>query len=201
MSDSEDYYDYSYPTPPGYGDTFYIYAFDTDLLAAGSDVLNQHLSISDGSFLARWWTGVSALGNAAAGVQIRDRLQNNFFSEPITPYAAGSSIQDLMGTGWGIVPEVFYPENGYIGLDFYGIRPTPLKPGQIAFGGVRRRQGFHNDPFPSSYPWYEEVYSYQADFTIPAGWSASSGGFLVSIPITQFDFELRRIDGYIVGCV
>lgn len=188
--------DYTYHTPPGYGDTFFIYAFDGDALTPGSSPQNLKLQINDGDFVARAWKGVDQLGNIAQGIQIRDYLQNRYFSSQITPALAGGLMTPYMGTGWPILSEKVYPDSGYIGFDLFNVLPDPTRVGQLAFMGVRRRKGYKNDPQPSSFPFYEKPFQLQTTFTIPGAWSRSSGGFLVTVPVPDFDFELRRIDGF-----
>ena len=200
---------YNYTTPPGYGDTFYVYAFDVDVsganLPAGSNAFNQRQNITNGDFVLRWFKGIDPLGNAAEQIQIRDWLQTPFFSNPISPGLLAPNIMaNFMGTGWAVMPEKVYPSNGYIGFDLYTVLPTSSQAGQLAFHGVRRRKGFLSDPLPSDYRYYEKPYQIQVTFVIPAGWSSNNGGFKVVVPITDYDFELRRIDSFGTlsgGCV
>jgi hypothetical protein len=119
--------DYTYTTPQGYGDTFYVYAYDTDTsgFTPGTDALNQRIIISDGEFVVRWWRGVDQLGNAARSVQIRDRLQNRYFSDTLNlEPATGSLMNAYMNTGWPVCPEKWYPDSGYIGFDLFTIQPN-----------------------------------------------------------------------------
>lgn len=191
---------YEYKTPPGYGDTFFVYAFDGDALTPGSSPQNLKLQINDGDFVARWWRGVDQLGNISQGIQIRDALQNAYFFAPVNPAQTLNNILNpYMNTGWPIMPENIYPDSGYIGFDLFKALPNAAQVGQLAFHGVRRRKGFRNDPQPSLFPFYEKPFQIQSSFIVPAGWSSSKGGFLVTVPIPDYDFELRRIDG--VGSV
>ena len=191
---------YDYRTPKGFGDTFFVYAFDVDgsgaNIPAGSNAYNQRIIISDGEFIVRWWRGADQYGNAANGVQIRDRLQTPWFSDTLSPNSALGNAQDYQNTGFAVMPEVKYPESGYIGFDIIGALPNAALPGQLAFYGVRRRRGLQNDPMKSPYKYYEKPYQYQVTVEIPAGWSSASGGLLTTQVIEDFDFELRRIDGY-----
>lgn len=188
---------YPYRTPPGYGDTFFVYAFDGDALTSGNNYYNQRIVISDGDFIARWWKGVDSLGNISQKIQIRDHLSNQYFGDFISPNVTPASLMNpFMDTGWPILPEKWYPDSGYIGFDLQGALPIAAQVGQLAFGGVRRRKGYRNDPQPSVYPWKEESFCIPVSFTLPIGWSNSSGGFLVTQEIPDYDFELRRIDGF-----
>ena len=192
---------YDYITPPGYGDTFYIYAFDADAsgenLTPGSNAFNRRVNIVNGDFVLRWFKGVDPLGNAGQQIQLYDWLQTPFFSNPISPgLIAANLMLNYMGTGWPVLPEKSFPVNGYIGFDLYSVLPAASLPGQLAFGGVRRRKGYTNDPQPSAFRYYEKPYQIRAQFTVPAGWSSASGGFQVDVPVTDYEFELRRIDGY-----
>lgn len=189
--------DYTYEGVPGFGDTFFIYAFDGDLLTSGVSYNNLRVQINDGDFVLRSWKGVDSLGNIATGIQLRDKLQNQFFSSAISPFTASPSSQlaRYMRTGWPVLPEKVYPENGYIGFDLVSALPNTSQVGQLAFFGVRRRRNIQNDPVPSPYRYYEKPFSFPVSFSVPTGWSNKSGGYLVVLPITDYDFELRRIDG------
>ena len=105
---------YPYTTPPGYGDTFYIYAFDSDntinpsvpALTPGNNYYNQRIVISDGAFIARWWKGLDTLGNIAQSLQIRDHLQNQWFSNLLSSNLSTSNLMPpYMSTGWPVLPE------------------------------------------------------------------------------------------------
>ena len=193
---------YDYITPEGYGDTFYVYAFDCDSsganLTPGSNAFNQRINIVDGDFVVRWFKGIDPLGNAANGIMLRDALQTPWFSNPITPASpsTGSLMDNLLGTGWPVLPEKLYPLNGYIGFDLYTVLPNAAQVGQLAFHGVRRRKGYVSDPQPSAFKYYEKPYQIEVDFSIPSGWSNTSGGFRVNQAVTDYDFEMRRIDAY-----
>jgi hypothetical protein len=74
--------------------------------------------------------------------------------------------------------------------------PVTRGVGQIAFFGVRRRLGFKSDPQVYTSPSYEKEYQIQTTVTLPIGWSKASGGLLTAVPVNDYEFEMRRIDGY-----
>lgn len=195
--------DYTYSTPQGYGDTFYVYAYDSTQipLTSGQDYFNQRVQIFDGDFILRWWKGCDLYSNISQGIQIRDRLQNQFFATQITPFSPPpNQMGPYMSTGWPVCPEKWYPDTGYIGFDLYSALPNTAPNvsgiGQVAFYGVRRRKGFKNDPQIYTNPSYEKEYQIDVNFVLPAGWSSNSGGFLVQVNVPDFDFEMRRVDGF-----
>ena len=195
---------YDYQAPPGYGDTFFVYAFDSNvlpLLVSGQNYYNQRVGIADGDFVLRWWRGTDLYANIAQGIQIRDRLQTPFFSDNLTTFPSTPNLMgQYMATGWPVCPEKWYPDQGYIGFDLLSALPnaTPNTSGigQLAFYGVRRRKGFRSDPQIYTMPSYMKEYQIQTTFTLPVGWSSASGGYLVTVPIQDYDFEMRRVDGF-----
>lgn len=185
-----------YVVPAGFGDTFFIYAFDADGLTNGQDVYNQRVQVVDGAFVMRQWMG---LNNVATAIQIRNRLQT-----PFNGGARGANYSQYL-TGVPMIPEEWYPEVGYIGFDLFNVNktvigvdgPNTIFASQLAFAGVRRRQGVASDPMESRYKYYEKPYSYRFDLTINQ--YASTGGVL-SQPVfnqlvidDQYDFVLQRI--------
>ena len=195
--------DYTYTTPPGYGDTFYVYAYDSTTipLVSGSTYNNLRILINDGDFIARWWRGCDLYANISQGIQIRDYLQNPYWSANLQPFLQPSNQQSLLAsTGWAILPEKWYPDSGYIGFDLISalpnITPNVSGIGQLAFYGVRRRKGLLNDPQVYTYPSYEKVFDLQTTVTLPTGFSSASGGYLTALEVPDYDFECRRVDGF-----
>lgn len=196
--------DYTYSTPQGYGDTFYVYAYDSNILplVSGQNYFNQRVVISDGDFVLRWWKGCDLYSNISQGIQIRDKLQNQFFSDTINPFSQAPNLMGpYMSTGWPVCPEKWYPDQGYIGFDLFSalpnVSPNTSAIGQLAFYGVRRRKGFKNDPQVYTSPAYEKEYQTTVTVKIPAGFSSTSGGLLTTVNVTDFEFEMRRIDGFV----
>ncbi len=185
-----------YVVPAGFGDTFFVYAFDADGLTNGQDVYNKRVRIDDGSFVLRQWSG---LDTVASAIQIRNRIQN-----PFNAGARGANYSQYR-TGVPLVPEEWYPEDGYIGFDLFNVNKTVIGvdggntifASQLAFAGVRRREGVASDPMESRYKYYEKPYSYRFDLTINQ--FASVGGITQqpdfhSFQITDgYDFVLQRI--------
>ncbi len=185
-----------YVVPAGYGDTFFVYAFDADGLTNGLDAYNQRVRVNDGSFVMRQWSG---LNSVASGIQIRNRLQN-----PLNAGSRGATMGGFL-TGVPMVPEVWYPSDGYISFDLFNVQKTLIGTdgsnnifaSQLAFAGVRRRQGAASDPMESRYRYYEKPYAYRFDLTINQ--FASVGGvtqqpnFFSQTIEDQYDFVLQRI--------
>jgi hypothetical protein len=185
-----------YVTPAGFGDTFYVYAFDADSLTNGQDAYNQRVVIADGQFVMRQWAG---LYSCASGIQIRNRLQN-----PLNSGSKGATMSGFK-TGTPVIPEVWYPGSGYIGFDLFNVNRTVIGTdggntiygAQLAFAGVRRRAGVASDPMESRYKYYEKPYSYRFDLSINQ--YASVSGVSTSPQLNQlyvddqYDFVLQRI--------
>lgn len=195
--------DYTYSTPQGYGDTFYVYAYDSTTLplTSGNNYFNQRVNILDGDFILRWWKGCDLYSNISQGIQIRDKLQNQFFSDTLTPFSpAPNLLGAYQSTGWPVCPEKWYPDSGYIGFDLFSVLPNVAPStsgmGQLAFYGVRRRKGYINDPQTYTNPGYDKEFQLQISFSLPIGWSSTSGGFLVNYQVPDFDIQIRRVDGF-----
>jgi len=84
--------DLRYRTPPGYGDTFYCYAYNGELLTNGQDAINQKIEVNDGDFVARYWSGLDTI---ATSIQIRDRISNPYFSSEVNLSGFSCGIQIL----------------------------------------------------------------------------------------------------------
>lgn len=188
----------AYVTPPGYGDTFYIYAFDGDGLTAGVPALNQRIPILDGDFIVRQFSGLDTM---SSGIQIRDRLQNPYFGALFAQLGGFSS-------GVPVIPEKWYPEDGYIGFDLNTVTKKTIGveggvttfASQICFFGVRRRKGVQSDPMASNYPggkdWYSKPYALQ--FSLAITNAATVGGVLQgptlqTVFVPDYDFMLMGI--------
>jgi hypothetical protein len=188
-----------YRTPPGYGDTFFIYAYNGDGLVNSTDAYNKSIPISDGDFVLRAWSG---LWSMASKIQIRDAKQTQLFSA-FMGWAGLSGVP--------VVPELFYPVNGLISIDLSQVARLSvgadggniIYASQICFYGVRRRRGVVGDPQPSYSlgigDYYKKPYSIQYQFDINK--YASSGGVstapdLHQVPVRDLDFVLEKIRVY-----
>jgi hypothetical protein len=193
---------YNYYPPPGYGDTFFQYVFDAQipssgqaLLTNGTTRLGVYIPIFDGSFVARFWSGLPTI---ATGIQVYDWLDRQFYSQVEN---IGVGAPALFYGQRLITPEVEWPDNGKIKFDLSAISQTSPTDGvlasQLVFTGVRRRANVISDPVPSSYKYYEK--DYDIPYSLVINNYATTGGqfnpsFQITIPVNDFDFELRRIE-------
>lgn len=188
--------DYTYYTPPGYGDTFFMYAFDAAPLTNGSDYQQLLVPIADGDFVMRYWAG---LDTCATSIQIRNRLQR-----PLNSGAQGINLTRF-SSGVPHIPEEWYPENGKISFDLFGVNKLAIGTdtgvttyaSQMMFAGVRRRKNVQGDPMESQYAYYIKPYTYSYALTIN-NYSTVGGvlqnGVLNLQNITDgYDFVLEKI--------
>lgn len=187
---------YDYSTPAGYGDTFFQYVFDAQ--GAGlTDTTDRNqlgVEVDDGDFLLRYWSGLPTIADR---LQIYDWLGRRFASEAMFLGAASNA-------GYGqmvVLPEVKYPKGGNIRFDLTNITQALAAAGllksQLVFSGVRRRASDISDPAPSTYKYYEK--SFQYPYTLSINNYGIVGGVIQSpvqqlIPVTEYDFELRRVE-------
>ncbi len=190
---------YEYKTPVGWEDTFFQYVVDAQStpLSNGTDKMQVGVQLNDGEFFLRYWAGLPTI---AEKLQIYDWLQRQFASGPML-------LGNGSNAGYGqmvVLPEVRYPHNGNVRFDLYNIQQQvagvdgalTVYASQMVFSGVRRREA----PLlqSSQAQRYKEVrFSYP--YTLTINNYASSGGALlppirIQIPITEYDFELRRIE-------
>lgn len=187
---------YSYTVPGGVGDTFFQYVFDAQgsSLTNGQDYNQLGVPVVDGDFMFRYWTGLPTLADSLI---IYDWLGRRGSADAMF-LGAGS----LAGYGQMVVlPEIKYPENGNIRFDLRNVTQALATDGlyksQLVFTGVRRRVGGISDPAPSSYRYREERFSYP--YTLSINNYGIVGGVIqppvqIIIPITEYDFELRRCE-------
>lgn len=192
---------YHYKTPIGYEDTFFQYVYDPQTLITvpqtGTTQMNVGVKVSDGDFYFRFWSGINTIADQ---LQIYDILKRQYASAPMLLGKASNA-------GYGqmvVLPEVLYPYNADIRFDLYNYNPTivgmdgalKIYASQMVFSGVRRKPAAILRSEPTNR--YKEVrFSYTHTLTINR--YASTGGVLnqpqrIMIPITQYDFELRRIE-------
>lgn len=193
---------YTYPNPPGYGDTFFMYAYNgSDNITNGSDYFNLTIPVQDGDFVARYWAGADTI---TTKIQIYDSLMRKTSSEAVDY----SSFK----TGMLILPERVYPVNNAIRFDLINVAKVlkgtsvsvNVYASQLVFAGVRRRAAHYSDPEPAGYSYYEEPYNLGQDgstgtFQLSINKLGATGGVLAApdtylLPIRNNDFELRRIE-------
>lgn len=190
---------YDYKTPAGFGDTFFQYVYDLQNagLTDGQTYLQLGVAVNDGQFVLRKWGG---LGGVAQGLQIYDWLGRRFAADFMNIGLAGQGL----GRGqMGITPEVVYPDNGNIRFDLSSVIRSLIGTiggidtysSQLVFSGVRRRRDVISDPVPSEYR-YKEVdfeFPYSLTITNPAATAGAPAPLQrIQIPVTDYDFELRR---------
>lgn len=199
---------YDYNTPAGYGDSFFVYAFqgeDVNLQNGGNYALQQ-INILDADFVCRLWsgaqllvlTGATAPSASDGTIQVYDTVKNSWFWLPIL--SAG-----LFPPSFAVLPEKRYIVTTAIAFDLTNVLLAVNTNGvnsvyadQMAFYGVRRQPNGKQDPGASTYDYYEEEYAYEITVeidnygpTVPA--TGLAVGNTYTIPITDYDFELRRI--------
>lgn len=187
---------YDYAIPPGYGDTFFMYAFDGDVFTAGQSYFSQRIQFRDGAFIVRSWNGQDTVNQG--NIQLYDRYKYYWFAPP------GVNLSSFR-SGMMVLPERYYPENSFLQFDIINAQPIiagvdgalTVYASQLIFSGVRRRPGVVSDPDPSPYPYREIPFMYPVSVIINN--YASTGGVLnpyvqYLIPINDYDFELRRIE-------
>lgn len=207
---------YDYQTPPGYGDSFFIYAFnglDNGLVNASSYSL-LGIPVTDGEFICRGFSGpqlLLAASNLATDgtVQVYDTLTRGWFQLPVSPLLyTNRSTTPSPGSGMqGVLPEKKYYNNANIRFDLKNVSMATNVSGvnsvaadQMAFYGVRRIRNGRDDPGPSNYDYYEKPFTYPTQITINKYGVPVLGGAAVTglpvpdqytIQIQDFDFELR----------
>jgi hypothetical protein len=113
---------YEYQTPDGYGDIFFVYAFNpaANNLVDGNSYFLLAIPIQDGDFIVRAWAGAdtvltSGVPHSSDGtIQIYDDQLQIWFQLPVSVYGAFS-------TGQSKVPELLYQNNGFIKFDLTNV--------------------------------------------------------------------------------
>jgi hypothetical protein len=204
---------YDYSTPKGYGDSFFVYAFnplDSGLTVGGNYSL-QGIQVNDGDFICRGFSGPQLILGTNGSIQVYDYLTRSWFFLPVSPLLfTKSTTAPATGAGlFGVCPEKRYPINSNIRFDLTNVQSAnnvvggnAVAASQMAFYGVRRILNGRNDPGPSNYAYYEKPFTYPFQFALSTYGIPASGGPAAglpeptqyTIPIFDFDFELRRIE-------
>ena len=197
---------YEYQTPTGYGDTFFVYNFNGEdiPLANGNDYTLVGVTIDDGMFVCRVWSGGALIVDVTTGtVQMYDGVKNAWFL--YQPILVGSMFPPSLA----VTPEKVYRDNSAFRFDLTDVALTVNTNGsasvyadQMAWYGVKRNPGNVNDPLPSTYKYYEKPFAYPVTITLDDyGPSDVSGNPIPGLAaptqyqqlIQDYDFELRRI--------
>lgn len=190
---------YNYPVPRGFGDTFYMYAYDA--VAAGLVNGQSYSSLSfpiiqgQGDFVHRYTQGVDSV---TPSIQIYDWQKRRYFSD--------MANLGFFRQGMVVLPEKTFPYLSTFQFDLGPVAMTqvgsddvgnPVFASQLVFSGARRLANGLSDPAPSLYKWYAKTYRYVSVISIPN--FAQIGGVAqpptsYKLDITDFDFELWRIE-------
>lgn len=180
---------YDYITPAGSGDLYFQYAFDAGSLVNGTTRTGLQVAINDYDFIARHWAGWETVIDTPTNgglVQCYDYLKRNYSSQPM---AFGSFPQ-----GQVILPEKIYPANSLISFDLYKIlkaNNSGVNASQLVWSGVRRIPGSASDPAPSPFNFKRVRQYYPFSLTVQ---QAPTAAVTYTIPITDYDFELNRVE-------
>lgn len=195
---------YDYAVPPGFGDTFFQYAFNGDALVPGQAYNQLGIRVDDGKFVSRFFAGQESI--ATGPMMIYDKSTKGLFGPPgfdFSPFATGKNL----------LPEVNYDANSFIRFDLSVAAPqiastdagaNNVYASQLVFSGARRRAGFTSDPGPSLYPYYETSFGYtgvdaEASPLAINNYATNGAGVVLppvqyTIPVRDYDFELRRVE-------
>lgn len=181
---------YDYAVPGSFGDIHYSYVFDAGAsLANGNSYSQLEIPILDYDFIPRIWSGWDSIIDTPANgglIQAYDGIQRSYSNVPM---ALGS-----FKTGQVILPEKVYRVNSAIRFDLTKVLKAAnggVLASQLVWTGVRRIPGSASDPAPSATD-FKRVRQYYP-FTLVVQ-QAPVAPALYSIPITDFDFELERIE-------
>ena len=190
-----------YRTPAGFIDQHYIYAFNTDRFADGGTYTNLSIPIIDGyDLIVRRVKGLPSVVDISqkTGKWQMKSAGSVYLSN--LPMAVGFNATEVLNE-WLVIPEITYPHSSQIQFDLHntlrdtnpGGGPTIYR-AQVAFCGVRRRQGI---PPVAGYNYFLRPYIYNQTVTITTAQQASAGVFnpyqSVFTQIADFDFELWAI--------
>ena len=180
---------YDYITPAGFGDIFYQYAYSASGLTNGNQYSDLQIVIDNYDFIARHWAGWETVIDTPANgglVQAYNDIKQQYASAPL---AFGSFPQ-----GQVILPEKRYRVNSAIKFDLYKVLKatnSETAASQLVWTGVRRIPGSASDPAPSPYNFKRVRQYYPFSLTVQ---QAPVAPTLQTIPITDFDFELERVE-------
>lgn len=180
---------YDYIVPGGAGDQFYMYAYDAGSLTDGSSYSGLQIPVDNYDFIARHWAGWETVIDTPANggsVQAYDDIKRQYANLPL---AFGSFPQ-----GQVILPEKMYRVNSAIKFDLAKVlraNNSGVYASQLVWTGVRRIPGQSSDPAPSpvNFKLVRQYYPY----TLVVQQSPVAEA-LYSIPITDYDFQLERVE-------
>jgi hypothetical protein len=180
---------YDYITTPGYGDTFYQHAYNAGVLTNGSSYSLLKVDVVNYDFICRHWAGWETVIDTPANsgsVQCYDDLQRQWCKSPM---AFGSFPQ-----GQVVLPEKRYRVNSKIQFDLATVLKANnggTNASQLVWTGVRRMPGANSDPAPSPFNFKRTSFAYPFTLTVQ---QAPVAPVKYTIPITDYDFELERVE-------
>lgn len=180
---------YDYLVPGNNGDTFYQYVYNADDLTNGTSYSRREIDIRNFDFICRHWAGWETVIDTPANsgsIQCYDDIGREWAASPM---ALGG-----FANGQAVVPEKRYRVNGRIQFDLNKV--AKLASGgqtaaQLVFTGVRRMPGVASDPQPSIFKFKRVDFHYQYALTVQQAQVAPKQH---TIPITNYDFELERVE-------
>jgi hypothetical protein len=181
---------YSYTTPVGYGDIWYAYVYDAgSALTNGSSYSQLEIPVDNYDFIARHWAGWDSVIDTPANgglIQAYDGINRAYANVPM---ALGGFKQ-----GQVILPEKMYRVNSAIRFDLAQVLKAANAgtfASQLVWTGVRRIPGWGSDPAPS--PFNFKLVRQYYPFTLVVQ-QAPVAAANYSIPITDYDFQLERVE-------
>jgi hypothetical protein len=181
---------YDYITPAGFGDLHYSYVYNADSsLTNGNNYSQLEIPVLDYDFIARLWGGWDTIIDTFANgglIQAYDGIQRSYSNVPMALAA--------FKTGQVLLPEKVYRVNSAIRFDLMKVLKAAnsgVLASQLVWNGVRRIPGSASDPAPSATD-FKRVRQYYP-YTLVVQ-QAPVAPALYSIPITDFEFELERIE-------
>lgn len=180
---------YDYVEIPGAGDTFYQYGFNAGSLTNGSSYPLQKIEVLNWDFICRHWAGwETVIDTPANGGSIKayDEIMRDWSASPL---AFGSFPQ-----GQVVLPEKRYRVNSKIQFDLAKVLKAAnsgTNASQLVFSGVRRIPGWASDPAPSNFTYKPVNFSYPYTLIVQQSPVAPAK---YSIPITDYDFVLERVE-------
>lgn len=180
---------YDYVTVPGFGDTYYAYAFNAGSLTNGNSYLLQKIDVLNWDFICRHWAGWETVIDTPANgglVKAYDDIGRDWSHLPL---AFGSFPQ-----GQVVLPEKRYRVNSEIKFDLVKVLKAAnggVNASQLVFSGVRRIPGWASDPAPSDFTYKPVNFAYPFTLTVQ---QAPVAPAQYTIQITDYDFVLERIE-------
>lgn len=180
---------YDYATPAGDGDIFYQYAYNAGGLTDGNSYSQLQIPVDNYDFIARLWAGwetVIDLPSNGGSIQAYDGITRSYANVPM---ALGN-----FSSGQVILPEKIYRVNSAIKFDLNKVlrqNNSGTFASQLVWSGVRRIPGWASDPAPSPVNFKRVRQYYPYTLTVQ---QAPVAPTLQTIPITDYDFELERVE-------